>query len=116
MLRGYLYSGRLVVLLTAFTGCDGGRTPTFEDVPQAETQREKTPEERIDYAIGALSRESAPKAAAACKRLASYGIDAVRAIPDLEMCAADYPDEQVKTAAEAAIVAIRAAEAGTTEE
>ncbi len=116
MLRGCLYSGLLVVLLTGFTGCSGGRTPTFEGVPQADTQKEKTPEERIDYAIGALSRESASKAAAACKRLASYGADAVRAIPDLEKCAANYPVEEVKAAAEAAIVSIRTAEAGTTEE
>ena len=95
--------------LSTGIGCDGGRQPTSTE-PQAENQRAKTPDERIDYLIQMIHRkQSAKKNAQAARTLGGIGAPAARAIPELEKVIAENSDPEVKKAAAEAITSIQAA-------
>lgn len=100
--------GALLFLSTG-VGCDGGRQPTSTE-PQAENQRAKTTDERVDYLIEMIHRkQSAKKNAQAARTLGGIGAPAARAIPELEKVAAQNSDPEVKKAATEAISSIQAA-------
>ena len=96
--------------LAGMAGCEGGRTATATK-PQAPNQRPKTTEERIDYLIAMLHRKQSPdKNLMAARELGEAGVDAVKAIPDLEQVMTDHADPKVRDMAQRAIAQIQAAQ------
>lgn len=101
--------GSMVLCSILLAGCNQDREPTAKG-PQPEHQRAKTDDETIDYLIAMLHREdSTKKNGMAARNLATFGVKAERALPDLKKVAQEHPDSGVKLDAEAAVLVIEAA-------
>ncbi len=105
----------LCVGVAAVSGCSGEREATFAGQEQPEHQQQRTDQELLEHAVVLLNLEdNEKKNVQGANFLAKGGADSAFALPDLEKVVETTQLDTVREAAQKAIDAIKAGQAGAT--